>query len=80
MTESELQELIQVQKDAEFFKKSYKSLKKNYSNQYVAIKDGNVIAHHKDMNTILKLVEAKKINPATILIEFLHPREMMLIL
>ena len=80
MNKSELQELIQVQKDSEYLKKSYDFLKKNYTSQYVAIKNGDVIAHHKDIDTILKMIRAKKIDPATVLIEFLQPKDILLIL
>ena len=80
MNKLDFQELLNVQKDAEFLKKSYDSLKKNYENQYVAIKDGKVVAHNKNIDIILKLLKYKKINPSTVLIEFLHPTDMVLIL
>lgn len=80
MNKSEFQELLNVQKDAEYLKKSYDSLKKNYENQYVAIKDGKVIAHDKNIDIVLKYLRNKKINPSNILIEFLHPKDMVLIL
>lgn len=80
MTQSELQQLIEVQKNTEYIKKSYDSLKKNYTNQYIAIKDGKMIAHNEDMATVFKLLKSKKINPATVLIEFLHPKDILLVL
>jgi len=80
MPQSELQELIQLQKDTECMKKSYNELKKQYPNQFIAIKDGNIVAHHADMDIILKMIRGKKINPATVFIEFLHPNDMILIL
>jgi ABC-type transporter MlaC component len=80
MNKSEFQVLLNVQKDADYLKKSYDTLKKNYSNQYVAIKDGKVVAHNKNIDVILKLLRSKKINPSNVLIEFLHPTDMVLIL
>jgi len=80
MNKSDFQELLNVQKDAEYLKKSYDSLKKNYENQYIAIKDGKVVAHNKSIDIILKLLKNKKINPSNVLIEFLHPTDMVLIL
>jgi polyphosphate kinase len=80
MNKTEYQELIQIQKDSDYLKKSYDALKKQFSNQFIAIKEGGVIAHHPDMNTVLKMIQEKKIDPATVLIEFLHPKDMILIL
>ena len=80
MNKSEYEDLIQIQEDSDYLKKSYDALKKQFSNQFIAIKKGDVIAHHQDMDTVLKMVRAKKIDPATVLIEFLHPKDMILIL
>jgi hypothetical protein len=80
MNKSDFQELLNVQKDAEYLKKSYDSLKKNYENQYIVIKDGKVVVHNKNIDIILKLLKSKKINPSNVLIEFLHPTDMVLIL
>ena len=80
MDKTEYQELIQIQKDSDYLKKSYDTLKKQFSNQFVAIKEEDVIAHHPDMDTVLKMIRARKIDPATVLIEFLHPNDMILIL
>lgn len=80
MTEEEQRELIALQADALYLKKSYTDLRKQYINQYVAIKNRDVIAHHKDISMVLQKIRRKKVDPATVLIEFLHPREMILIL
>lgn len=80
MNKTEYQELIQIQKDSDYLKKSYDILKKQFSNQFIAIKEGDVIAHHQDMDTILRMIREQKIDPATVLIEFLHPKDMILIL
>jgi hypothetical protein len=80
MTKSELQELIQVQNDTKYLIKFYDKLKSQYENQYVAIKDGKIIANNKTIDGILKYLEAKKIDSAKVLIEFLTPKDMLLIL
>lgn len=80
MSKSDFQMLLNAQKDVQYLKKSHDSLKKNYENQYVAIKDGKVVAHNKNIDAILKLLKNKKINPSSVLIEFLHPTDMVLIL
>lgn len=79
MSETEVQELLQIHKDAEYLNKSYDSLKQKYTNQYIAIKNGAVIAHHKNMRDILKLIKNKKFNPANVLIEYVNPKDMLLI-
>jgi len=80
MTKSELQQLQEIRKDNEFLKESYDKLRKKYSNQYIAIKNRDIIAHDKDIKKVMKLVSERNINPANILIEFLHPKDMVLIL
>ena len=61
MNKTEYQELIQIQKDSDYLKKSYNVLKKQFSNQFIAIKDGDVIAHHPDMDTVLKMIQEKNL-------------------
>lgn len=80
MTKAESQALIQAQKDAEYLNNSYDSLKKEYTNQYIAIKDGGVIANHENIATVIKILRVKKLDPAEILIEFVSPKDMLLIL
>ncbi|MCX6664953.1 MAG: DUF5678 domain-containing protein [Euryarchaeota archaeon] len=80
MTGNEVQELVALQREADYLKKSYDSLKKNYVNQYVAIKNGDVVAHHEKIDAVLQKIKNKKLNPATVLIEFVHPKDLVLIL
>ncbi|RLF53439.1 MAG: hypothetical protein DRN24_00935 [Thermoplasmata archaeon] len=80
MVKSELQQLQEIRKDNEFLKESYDMLRRKYSNQYIAIKNRNIIAHDRDIKKVMKLVSEKNINPADVLIEFLHPKDMILIL
>ncbi len=80
MTGNEVQELVALQREADYLKKSYDSLKKNYVNQYVAIKNGDVVAHHEKIGAVLQKIKNKKLNPATVLIEFVHPKDLVLIL
>lgn len=78
--QSEAQQLNEVRKTTEYIKNSYDLLKKNYTNQYIAIKDGKIIAHDKDIDTVFRQLKSKKINLATVLIEFLHPKDILLVL
>lgn len=80
MSKTELEGLIQMQKDSEYLNKSYDDLKQKYTNQYIAIKNGTVIANHKDINVLLKMIRAKKLDPTMILIDFVSPKDMLLIL
>jgi hypothetical protein len=80
MLQTELQELNKVQKTNEYINKEYDSIKEKYSKQYIAIKDGRLIAHNENLDAIFKQLKSKRINPATVFIEFLHPKDMVLIL
>jgi len=80
MLQTELEELKKVQKTNEYINKSYDFLKEKYSKQFIAIKDGKIIAHNEDLDAVFKLLKSKRINPATVFIEFLHPKDMVLVL
>ena len=77
---SELKALLKIEKDKEFLNKSYEHLKKKYENQYVAISDGKVVAAHRDIDRLFELLKKIKVRPSDILIEFIQPKDMLLIL
>jgi hypothetical protein len=80
MTAEEIKELQELRKDSEYLKKDYDTLKAQFENQYIAIKNQSVVDHNTDIDKLIKSIRAKKLNPASILIEFLHPRDVVLIL
>jgi len=80
MTAEEVQGLQELCKDSEFLRSAYDRLKIQFENQYIAIKNQKVIDHDRDLNQLIKSIRAKNLDPASILIEFLHPRDMVLIL
>jgi hypothetical protein len=80
METEEVQRLQELCKDSEFLRISYDRLKTQFENQYIAIKNQKVIDNNKDINQLIKSIRAKKLDPSSILIEFLHPRDMVLIL
>jgi hypothetical protein len=80
MTAEEVQGLQELCKDSEFLRTSYDRLKAQFENQYIAIKNQKVIDHNTDIDKLINSIRAKNLNPASILIEFLHPRDMVLIL
>ena len=80
MTVKEVQELQDLRKDSEFLRKKYDRLKTDFENQYVAIKNQRVIDHNSDIEKLIKSIKDKKLDPASTLIEFFHPRDVILIL
>jgi hypothetical protein len=80
MTAKEVLELQELQKDSEFLRSSHDRLKKQFENQYIAIKNQKVIDHNSNVEQLIKNIRAKNLDPALTLIEFLHPRDMILIL
>jgi hypothetical protein len=79
MTAEEIQELQELRKDGEYLKGSYNRLKTQFENQYIAIKNQKVIGHNTDLNQLITSIKAKGLDPASILIEFLHPRDIVLV-
>jgi len=80
MTASEVQELLEFRKDSEYLQKAYDRLKKQFENQYVAIKNQDVVDHNTDIDKLIASIKAKNLDPASTLIEFFHPRNVILVL
>ena len=79
MTAEEIQGLQELRKDSEYLRSAYDRLKTEFENQYVAIKNQSVIDHNSDIDQLIKSIRAKHLDPALILIEFLHPRDIVLV-
>jgi H2-forming N5,N10-methylenetetrahydromethanopterin dehydrogenase-like enzyme len=78
--QGELQMLERVSNDNEWFQKNYENLKKDFKNEFVAIKDKQIIAHNKNFDIIIKILGEKGENPAIILIEFVTEKGIEIIL
>lgn len=72
--------LDRASSDNQWFQKNYLNFKGDYANEFVAIKDKEIIAHAKNLDLIIKILKDKKENPAFILIEFITPKGIEIIL
>jgi hypothetical protein len=66
----ELEMLERVSSDNEWFQRNYEELKADFKNEFVAVKDKQIIAHSDDFNSVLKNLEERGEDPALILIDF----------
>ncbi|MBI2668055.1 hypothetical protein HYX17_04795 [Candidatus Woesearchaeota archaeon] len=76
--ESELELLKKSEEDLEWFNENYEELKEDYDNEFVAIKEGEVISHDKDFERLLNKLKTMKENPAKVII--MHVSKIKLIL
>lgn len=79
--EQEAKLLQRFEKDSGWFHKNIDVLRKEgFEEKFVAIKEGKPVASDKNLDIVIKAVEAKGENPAYIFIEFVHPRGFTLLL
>ena len=76
----ELQMLERAYIDNEWFQKNYEKLKADFKNEFVAVKDKQIIVHNKKFDAVIKILEEKGEDPAIILIEFVTEKGIEIIL
>lgn len=77
---NELQTLIKVSKDDDWFRGHYEELRKNYENEFVAIDDGEVIAHNSNVEALIGNLKDKGKDPALLLIKAVRKKGSIIIL
>ena len=75
---SELELLKKSEEDLEWFNENYEELKEDYDNEFVAIKEGNILAHNKDFEKLLNKLKTMKENPANITIKYISKIKIVL--
>lgn len=76
----EMAMLRTVEEDNEWLQRNFGKIQEQHPNRFVAISEGQVIADGESSEDVMKEVEKKGINPATILIEFIPEKGLILIL
>jgi hypothetical protein len=76
----ELEMLERVSSDNEWFQRNYEELKADFKNEFVAVKDKQIISHSDNFNSILKDLKEKGEDPALILIDFVTEKGTEIIL
>lgn len=70
-----MQLLDKTDADLEWFSKNLHWLKEKYNDELIAFEEGKVIAHDKDMETLLNKVMAQGKRPNDIMIQFVSKRK-----
>lgn len=73
MTE-EIALLTKLEKDNEWFSQNFEELQETYEEKFIAIENGKVLESASNFQKLFELLKNKKINPALILIKFIHER------
>jgi hypothetical protein len=76
----ELQMLERATEDNNWFQKNYENLKSDFKNEFVAIKNKEIIVHNKNFKIVIKSLREKGEDPAIILIEFVTEKGVEIIL
>ena len=66
--------------DFSWFKENYTALKIEYEGEFVAIKDREVVAHAPTTEILMTKIRERKIDGSEVLIEYITPRNMIVIL
>ena len=77
------QELIMLngfEKDTLWLHSNLDKLRPRFENKFVAIKDKDIIASNERIEEVINQLQKKNINPAQIVIEFVHKKGVQLIL
>lgn len=74
-----LQLIQEFEKNDVVFRNNYQSLQSKHPNEYVAIKNGEVIDYDKDAKTLVKRLENKNENLTTILIQFIPEKGLQIL-
>jgi hypothetical protein len=77
---NELQLLKEMSVNENFLKEKYSELRKDYPDEFVAIKNGEVKANAPKVKILMKKLKEKGIDSAFVIIEFIHKKGTLLIL
>jgi hypothetical protein len=80
MNKTDMECLSALQHDHLYMQQNYEKLRKKYIDEFVAIRNKKIIASNKDLESLLRFLRSKKINPACTLIEFFPPKDLLLVL
>lgn len=80
MNTAEVQVLKAMENDTEWINVHQEELTKKYSERFIAVKSGKVMAADKDFENVLKELYKKGISPAEAMIRFIFKKGHMFIL
>jgi hypothetical protein len=76
----EIAVLKTAERDNEWLQSNFEKIQEEHPNEFVVVSQGRVIAGGKDFEEVVKEVEAKGVDPAATLIEFIPEKGLIFIL
>jgi len=71
---NELQLITRMEENDAFLRKKYAELQKRYPDEYVAVDNGKVIAHSKNVKTLSGVLKSNGVELTTVLVQFIPKR------
>jgi len=71
---NELQLITRMEENDAFVRRKYAELQKLYSDEYVAVDNGEVIAHSKNAKTLSGMLKYNGVELTTVLVQFIPKR------
>jgi len=68
---NELQLITRMEENDAFVRRKYTELQKLYSDEYVAVDNGKVIAHSKNMKALSGILKSNSVELTTVLVQFI---------
>jgi len=68
---NELQLITRMEENDAFVRKEYTELQKLYAGEYIAVDNGKVIAHSKNMKALSGILKSNNVEIATVLVQFI---------
>jgi len=63
-----------MEENEAFIRKKYSELQKLYPDEYVAVDNGRVIAHNKNVKTLSGVLKSNGVELTTVLVQFIPKR------
>ena len=67
----ELQLITRMEENEAFIRKKYSELQKLYPDEYIAVDNGRVIAHSKNVKTLSGVLKSNGVELTTVLVQFI---------
>jgi len=77
---NELQLITRMEENEAFVRKKYAELQKLYSDEYIAVDNGKVIAHSKNAKTLNGVLKSNSVELTTVLVQFIPKRGVEIVL
>jgi len=77
---NELQLITRMEENDAFVRKKYTELQKLYPDEYIAVDNGSIIAHNKNIKTLSGILKSNNVELTTVLVQFIPKRGVEIVL